>query len=346
MRTYRSRGEWLVMERMKTYIIAEAGVNHNGNLETALKLCDAAKSAGANAVKFQTWITEKVITKNVRQADYQINNTGNQESQFDMLKKLELPFEDFKEIKAYCDKIGIDFASTADEPDSLDFLLSLDVPFIKIGSGDIGNIPFLRYIGKKSKPIILSTGMSNIEDIEISINALQKYNKSEISLLHCTTSYPCPLEAVNLKAITTLKEKFGLPVGYSDHTLGIEIPIAAVAMGATIIEKHFTLDKNMKGPDHIASIEPDELNNMVCSIRNLEIAIGNGLKIPTNEENIISQVVLKKIVAKHFIKKGSTITEDDITVKRAEKGITAKYWDKIVGSKALKDYGEDEVITI
>lgn len=332
---------------MKTCIIAEAGVNHNGNIDTAIKLCDVAKEAGADVIKFQTWITEKVITKTVKQADYQITNTGSNQSQFDMLKKLELSFDDFRKIKAHCDKIGIVFASTADEAESLDFLISIGIPFIKVGSGDIGNIPFLRYIGNKKKPIILSTGMSAIEDIELSIKALKHYNKTAIiSLLHCTTSYPCSYDSVNLKAMITLKNKFRLPVGYSDHTLGIDIPIAAVAMGSTIIEKHFTLDRKMAGPDHLASLEPHELKQMVDSIRNIEKSMGDGVKIPTDEEIDISKVVTKKIVAKHFIKAESQITENDITTKRSNDGIAAKYWDKIVGTKAIKDFNEDEPIII
>ena len=241
---------------MRTCIIAEAGVNHNGDVAIAKKLCMAAKKAGADIVKFQTWITEKIITQNVKQADYQSENTGSNQSQFDMLKKLELSYDDFREIKKYCDEIGIIFASTADEQDSLDFLVDLGIPFIKIGSGDIGNIPYLRYMGTKKMPVILSTGMSTLGDVEISIQALREGGAKNIKLLHCTTNYPCPYNDVNLKAMDTLRTAFGLDVGYSDHTEGIEVAIAAVARGATIIEKHFTLDKNMDGPDHKASMEP------------------------------------------------------------------------------------------
>ena len=269
---------------MRTCIIAEAGVNHNGDVAIAKKLCLAAKNAGADIVKFQTWITEKIITQNVKQADYQSENTGSNQSQFDMLKKLELSYDDFREIKKYCDEIGIIFASTADEQDSLDFLVDLGIPFIKIGSGDIGNIPYLRYMGTKKMPVILSTGMSTLGDVEISIQALREGGAKNIKLLHCTTNYPCPYNDVNLKAMDTLRTAFGLDVGYSDHTEGIEVAIAAVARGATIIEKHFTLDKNMDGPDHKASMEPDEFRCMVEGIRNVEISLGRERKCPTESE--------------------------------------------------------------
>lgn len=331
---------------MKTLIIAEAGVNHNGDLNTALKLCDAAKAAGADVVKFQTWITENIITKSVSKADYQVENTKNNDSQFDMLKKFELSQEDFKKIKEYCEKIGIIFASTADDKDSLDFLVDLGIPFIKVGSGDIGNVSYLRYIGSKKLPVILSTGMSTLEDIKISLDALRQGGTKNITLLHCTTNYPCPMEDVNLNAMDTLIEEFGLPVGYSDHTKGIEVSIAAVSKGATVIEKHFTLDKNMEGPDHLASTEPDEFKKMVDLIRNIEKALGDGKKVPTNDEINISKVVFKRIVAAKEIKKGETITEDKIACKRNEKGEPARNYDKVVGSIANKDYSIDEGIEL
>lgn len=329
---------------MRTCIIAEAGVNHNGDVAIAKKLCMAAKKAGADIVKFQTWITEKIITQNVKQADYQSENTGSNQSQFDMLKKLELSYDDFREIKKYCDEIGITFASTADEQDSLDFLVDLGIPFIKIGSGDIGNIPYLRYMGTKKMPVILSTGMSTLGDVEISIQALREGGAENIKLLHCTTNYPCPYNDVNLKAMDTLKTAFGLEVGYSDHTEGIEVAIAAVARGASIIEKHFTLDKNMEGPDHKASMEPDEFGYMVDCIRHIESAIGDGQKIPTKTEDEISKVVLKRIVASREIMLGKLITEADICVKRNEDGLPAKVWDFVVGTKANKYYKVDEGI--
>lgn len=332
--------------RNRCLIIAEAGVNHNGDVKIAKKLCWAAKEAGADVVKFQTWITEKIITRNVDQAEYQRENTGKDESQFNMLKSLELSYDEFTEVKKYCDEIGITFASTADEEDSLDFLVDLGVPFIKIGSGDVGNIPYLRYIGQKKLPVILSTGMSTLADVEMSLKALQDGGASEITLLHCTTNYPCPYDAVNLKAMDTLKNAFGLPVGYSDHTEGIEVAVAAVARGAGIIEKHFTLDKNMEGPDHKASTEPAEFKAMVESIRHIESALGSGVKQPTTAEQEISKVVLKRIVAKRGIKAGQVICEDDLCVKRNDVGVPANAWDIIVGSVARKDYIVDEGIEI
>lgn len=332
--------------RNRCLIIAEAGVNHNGDVKIAKKLCWAAKEAGADVVKFQTWITEKIITRNVDQAEYQRENTGKDESQFNMLKSLELSYDEFTEVKKYCDEIGITFASTADEEDSLDFLVDLGVPFIKIGSGDVGNIPYLRYIGQKKLPVILSTGMSTLADVEISLKALRDGGAPEVTLLHCTTNYPCPYDAVNLKAMDTLKNAFGLPVGYSDHTEGIEVAVAAVARGAGIIEKHFTLDKNMEGPDHKASTEPAEFKAMVESIRHIESALGSGVKQPTKAEQIISQVVLKRIVARRTIRLGQVISEEDICVKRNDIGAPANAWDIIVGTVARKDYHVDEGIEI
>lgn len=331
---------------MSTYIIAEAGVNHNGDVEIAKQLCLAAKSAGADAVKFQTWITDNIITKNVKQADYQAENTGKDESQYDMLKKLELTFDQFREIKSYCEEIGIQFASTADDEESLDFLVDLGIPFIKVGSGDVGNISYLRYIGSKKRPVILSTGMSTLADVEVSLKALREGGATDIKLLHCTTNYPCPFDSVNLKAMDTLHNAFGLEVGYSDHTVGIEVPVSAVARGATIIEKHFTLDCNMEGPDHLASTEPEEFKKMVDSIRNIEKALGTGIKEPTAAEKDISKVVLKRIVAKRAIKVGDIITDDSICVKRNETGLPASAWDIIVGSKARKSFNVDEGIEI
>lgn len=326
-------------------IIAEAGVNHNGNLDLALKLCDAAKAAGADVVKFQTWKTEALITRDVAQADYQVENTGRRRSQYEMLKELELSREAFLRIKEYCDSIGIVFASTADEAESLDFLVSMGVPFIKIGSGEIGNLPFLKYIGSKKMPVILSTGMSTLADIDLSLRALNAGGARDVTLLHCTTNYPCAYENVNLNAMLTIRDAFKLPVGYSDHTLGNTVAIAAVAMGAGVIEKHFTLDKNMQGPDHMASSNPEEFRKMVEEIRNIERAMGDGRKLPTQGEIDISQVVLKRIVAKTSIMAGQTITSDDITVKRADKGIPARYWDDVIGKRVSKNYEPDDAIT-
>ncbi len=337
----------MIDHEKKCLIIAEAGVNHNGNLDVAKKLCLAAKEAGADVVKFQTWITDRIITKNVKQAEYQTLNTGSDQSQYDMLKSLELSYDEFEKIKKYCDEIGIIFVSTADDSQDVDFLVDeLGIPFIKVGSGDIGNISYLRYVGSKKKPVILSTGMSTLSDVEISLRALREGGADDITLLHCTTNYPCPFEMVNLRAMDTLQAAFDLPIGYSDHTIGTEIPVAAVARGAKIIEKHFTLDRNMEGPDHLASTEPDEFKKMVDEIRNVEKAFGTGIKEPTKEEKEISKVVFKHIVAKHIIREGDTISEDDICVKRSENGLPASAWDIIIGTKARKTFNIDEGIEI
>lgn len=334
------------MDYNNCLIIAEAGVNHNGRLDLALKLCDAAKEAGADVVKFQTWKTENLLTKNVKQAEYQMQNTGNQESQFEMLRKLELSYDDFFEIKHHCDEIGILFSSTADEPESLDFLINLGIPFIKVGSGDIGNISYLRYIGGKGLPVILSTGMSTMADVAISINALQEGGAKDITILHCTTNYPCSYEDVNLKAMQTLKDAFHLPVGYSDHTIGRDVAVAAVALGAQIVEKHFTLDCNMEGPDHKASTEPKDFATLVKAIRTTESCLGTGIKKPTIAEMKNSVVVTKRIVAKREIVIGEHFSEANICVKRNDVGELAKYWDFVVGKKAIKHYNLDEGILI
>lgn len=333
---------------MHTYIIAEAGVNHNGQLDLALKLCDAAKEAGVDCVKFQTWQTEKIVTRKAEKATYQSENTNDaEESQFDMLKKLELSYEDFRLVQEHCNKIGIDFLSTPDEEYSLAFLMNeLHLPLIKIGSGEVTNIPYLRQMASYHKPIILSTGMATLAQVAMAYDTLIAAGAPSISLLHCTTNYPCPKNEVNLRAMQTMKEAFKCPVGYSDHTMGTEIPIAAVAMGAEIIEKHFTLDRNMDGPDHKASLEPHELKYMVACIRNIEVALGDGIKRPNPSEVEISKVVLKSIVAKVPISKGETLTANNMTIKRAGSGIPAAHWDMIVGTKALRDYDIDEPIKI
>lgn len=327
-------------------IIAEAGVNHNGKLELALRLCDEAKKAGADVVKFQTWKTEKIITQNVAQADYQTHNTGVEESQFDMLKKLELSYDDFRKIKKHCDEIGIIFSSTADEEESLDFLISIGIPFIKVGSGDIGNISFLRYIGSKNLPVIMSTGMSTLADVDISLNALRKGGAEKIALLHCTTNYPCPYEEVNLKSMLTLRDAFHLSVGYSDHTMGRDTAVAATALGATIIEKHFTLDCNMEGPDHAASTEPRQFAELVRAVRRVETVLGNGIKQPTHTEKEIAKVVTKRIVASKDIRRGEVFTADNLCVKRNDIGMKAAQWDWMIGKIAQKAYQVDEGIVI
>lgn len=330
----------------KCLVIAEAGVNHNGRLDLAIELCDAAKKAGADVIKFQTWKTENLITENVDQAEYQVQNTGERESQYDMLKKLELSYNEFRMIKQHCEEIGIVFASTADESESLDFLVEEGIPFIKVGSGDIGNVSFLRYIGSKRLPVILSTGMSSISDIDISINALKEGGAKDITVLHCTTNYPCPYEDVNLKAMITLRDVFHIPVGYSDHTIGHEVAISAVALGASIIEKHFTLNCNMEGPDHAASTEPEEFAEMVKSIRLVETCLGSGVKEPTDEEKKISTVLSKRVVAKRAIMEGEVLSDENVCVKRNNKGVLAKYWDVVIGRKANKEYLENDGIQI
>lgn len=331
---------------MKTYIIAEAGVNHNGQLDLALKLCDAAKEAGVDAVKFQTWKTESIVTAQARQAAYQTENTGVEESQFDMLKKLELSYDHFRYIQEYCKKIRIQFLSTPDEEESLAFLVSLGLPFIKVGSGEVTNIPYLRKIASYGKPVILSTGMSTLAQVATAYDTLLESGAPRVSLLHCTTNYPCPYDEVNLRAMLTLKEAFKCQVGYSDHTMGTEIPVAAVAMGAEIIEKHFTLDRTMEGPDHKASLEPTELKLMVEQIRHIEAGLGNGIKRPNKSEAENAKVVQKSILAKRPIKQSETLTEDMLVAKRAGEGISAKYWDMVVGSYAIKDFEIDEPIVL
>lgn len=333
---------------MHTYIIAEAGVNHNGQLDLALELCDAAKEAGADCVKFQTWQTGKIVTREAEKATYQSENTGDaEESQFDMLKKLELSFEDFQLVKKHCEEIGIDFLSTPDEEESLAFLMNeLNLPLIKIGSGEVTNIPYLRQMASYGKPVILSTGMANLAQVATAYDTLLAAGAPSVAILHCTTNYPCPKNEVNLRAMLTMKEAFKCKVGYSDHTMGVEVPVAAVALGAEIIEKHFTLDCNMEGPDHKASLEPRELKYMVDCIRNIEIALGDGIKRPNASEVEISKVVLKSIVAKVPVKKGEMLTSGKITIKRAGSGIPATYWDMIVGTQALHDFDIDEPIRI
>ena len=331
----------------KVYIIAEAGVNHNGDKHLAFKLCDAAKEAGVDAVKFQTWKTEKIVTKGAALAEYQENNISDKGvSQYEMLKQLELSYEEFVEVRDYCNQIGIQFLSTPDTEEDMDFLLGLGIPVLKIGSGEVTNILFLRAIGKRQQKVILSTGMSTLADVEKAYNTLMESGAKEVALLHCTTNYPCLYNEVNLQAMQTLKSAFKCQVGYSDHTMGIEVPIAAVAMGAEIIEKHFTLDKNMKGPDHKASLDPEELKKMVTSIRNIEKAMGDGIKRPNASEQKNAEVVLKRIIAKQPIMKGEILGEDNLALLRSSEGIPAKYWDLIAGKPAKRDYNEDEPIEL
>ncbi|NLJ96381.1 MAG: N-acetylneuraminate synthase [Clostridiales bacterium] len=330
----------------KTYIIAEAGVNHNGDMNRAKEMICEAKKAGADAVKFQTYVTENLVSKQASKAEYQIKNTSNEETQFNMLKKLELSFEEFQKLSIYAKEIGIDFLSTPFDEDSIDFLSQLSMRFWKIPSGEITNKPYLIKLAKTKKPIILSTGMSTIEEISDALEVFDDYNRDNITLLHCNTEYPTPYGDVNLAAMKTMKEEFNLQVGYSDHTEGIEVPVAAVALGASVIEKHFTLNKALPGPDHKASLEPNELTKMIKSIRNIEKAMGDGVKMPSESEMKNITVARKSIVAKCPINKGEEFTEKNLAVKRPGEGISPMKWFDILGRKAKKDFEEDELIEI
>ena len=326
-------------------VIAEAGVNHNGNIEIAKKMIDVAKEAGADYVKFQTFIPEKLVSKYAEKAEYQKKNTDSGESQLQMLKKLALTYMDFTDLKKYCEQVGIGFISTPFDLDSINFLNTLDMDFWKIPSGEITNLPYLEAIAKTGRKIIMSTGMSDMKEINEAVAVLEKFGSSDIVLLHCNTQYPTPYEDVNLNAMITIKNATGKMVGYSDHTQGIEIPIAAVAMGAHVIEKHFTLDKCMDGPDHKASLNPIELKEMVSAIRHIEKALGNGEKTITFSESVNRDVVRKSIVAKRDIKQGETLSWDNMTVKRPGNGISPMKWYDLLGTKVNKMYKEDEQIT-
>jgi N,N'-diacetyllegionaminate synthase len=330
----------------KVFIIAEAGVNHNGSINLAKKLIDAAVASGADAVKFQTFKAENLATKYAKKANYQKNLTNQKESQFDMLKKLELSKEMHIELINYSKIKDIKFLSSPFDYESIELLKDLGLEIFKIPSGEITNLPYLRHIGKLNKKIILSTGMSNMNEVKIALDILTNSGtkKKNITVLHANTEYPTPMEDVNLKAMLTIGKELDVNFGYSDHTLGIEVDIAAVAMGAKCIEKHFTLDCNMKGPDHKASLEPDELKEMVKSIRNIELALGSDIKKPSKSELPNIQIARKSIVAKIKIKKDDILTENNITVKRAGGGISPMKWDDVVGTKATKDYKEDELI--
>ncbi len=330
---------------MSVYIIAEAGVNHNGSFELACRLVDAAKAAGVDCIKFQTFKSKNLVSHNAQKAEYQKGTTGDG-SQVDMLKKLELSYDEFLKLKDYCDKVGITFLSTPFDFDSIEFLNSINMPFWKIPSGEITNLPYLLALAKTGKPVVMSTGMCEMTEIEAAINALKDNGTKEIKLLHCNTEYPTPYEDVNLKAMQTMRDAFGLEVGYSDHTKGIEVPVAAVALGATVIEKHFTLDRNMEGPDHKASLEPDELAAMVSSIRHIEKALGTGDKTPSPSEQKNITVARKSIVAKKDIKAGDELTVENITVKRPGTGISPMKWFDVLGTKAIRDFAEDELIEI
>ena len=331
---------------MRVFIIAEAGVNHNGKLELAKKLVDKAKVAGVECIKFQTFKSENCVTSNAEKAAYQRQQADAGESQLEMLRKLELSFDDFFELKNYCDMQKITFLSTPFDLESIDFLANLGMEFWKIPSGEITNLPYLIKIAKTHKPVIMSTGMSNLDEIQEALNVLEENGSGEITLLHCTTEYPASYEDVNLRAMLTLKEKFNTPVGYSDHTMGIEVSVAAVAMGATVIEKHFTLDRSMEGPDHKASLEPHELRAMVSAIRNVEMAMGDGVKKPAKSEMKNIAVARKSIVASRNIKKGEVFSEDNLTTKRPGNGISPMRWYEVLGQRAVRDFEEDEMIVL
>ncbi|MBR4462211.1 MAG: N-acetylneuraminate synthase [Erysipelotrichaceae bacterium] len=329
---------------MKTLIIAEAGVNHNGSFELAKQLVDKAAEAGADIVKFQTCKAENVISRYADKAEYQKKTTGEADTQLDMVRKLMLTYEQYGQLKDYCEKKGIRFLSTAFDLPSVDYLHSIGMGLWKIPSGEITNLPLLIKIAQLHEPIIMSTGMSTLEEVGNAVNVLKENGATDITLLHCTTEYPAPYEDVNLKAMDTMKEAFGLPVGYSDHTKGIEIPIAAVARGACVIEKHFTLDRNMEGPDHKASLEPQELAEMVRTIRNVEQAIGDGVKKVSASELKNQDIARKSIIASKAIKAGEVFTEENITTKRPGNGIDPMRWFELLGKTAKHDYEEDYLI--
>lgn len=330
-------------------VIAEAGVNHNGSLALAKQLIDKAVEAGVDIIKFQTFKSEKLVSKAAKQAEYQQRNIGKKdEGQLSMLKKLELSQQDHEELIAYCNEKGIRFFSTAFDMESIDFLHSLNMGLWKIPSGEITNYPYLRKIAQYHEPVILSTGMCELSDVEAAVKVLLEFGvqKEQITILHCNTEYPTPFQDVNLKAMLEIGEKFGVKIGYSDHTKGIEVPIAAVALGATVIEKHFTLDKNMEGPDHKASLEPEELKAMVTAIRHIELALGTGHKTISDSERKNIEVARKSIVAACPIKKGEILTEENLTVKRPGTGISPMRWNEVLGTVASRDYSEEEMIVL
>ena len=333
-----------------TIIIAEAGVNHNGSIELAKKLVEKAKEAGVEYIKFQTFKASKLVTKAAKQAEYQQKNIGKEgDSQYQMLKKLELSPEEHEILIDYCHQLGIKFFSTAFDLDSIEYLHSLNLGLWKIPSGEVTNYPFLKRIAAYNEPTILSTGMCDMEDVRAAVDALYKngLSKENLILLHCNTEYPTPFEDVNLKAMDALRNEIGVEVGYSDHTKGIEVPIAAVALGATVIEKHFTLDRTLPGPDHKASLEPDELKAMVSAIRNIEKAVGgDGTKHVSESEKKNIAIARKSIVASCDIKVGEIFTEQNLTVKRPGNGISPMRWEDVVGTKAKRDFSEDDLIEI
>jgi N,N'-diacetyllegionaminate synthase len=337
------------MSKQQIIVIAEAGVNHNGSIENAFKLIDAAKEAGADYVKFQTFKADKLVNKSAQKAEYQKANLQDADnSQYAMLKRLELTEQMHYEILAHCEKKNIKFLSTPFDLESISFLKTLDVTLGKIPSGEVTNLPYLRQMAQAFPELIISTGMCTMDEVKAAIDALVAAGakKEKITVLHCNTEYPTPMRDVNLKAMMNIAEKLNVKIGYSDHTMGIEVPIAAVALGATVIEKHFTLDRGMEGPDHPASLEPDELIEMVKCIRNIEMALGEGFKAPSASEKKNIAIVRKSIIAGKDIVKGEIFTEENLVVKRPGTGISPMDWDKVIGTKANKDYKSDEIISL
>ncbi len=334
------------MKNSKTLIIAEAGVNHNGSLERALQLVDIAAAAGADIVKFQTFKSENLTTKTAKMADYQKKNIGQEESQFEMLKKLELSFEDHFAVIEHCKTRNIRFLSTAFDLESLEFLRGLKMGLWKIPSGEITNLPYLKIIAQQNDPVILSTGMADILEVEAAVNALCEagLTKNKLSVLHCNTEYPTPMSDVNLRAMVQMGKDLGVQVGYSDHTMGIEVSIAAVALGASVIEKHFTLNRELPGPDHKASLEPVELKAMVEAIRNIEVALGVSEKKATQSELKNRGIVRKSIVAKTDIQPGDLLTSGNMTCSRPGTGMSPMLWNQVLNSKAQKAYSAGDLI--
>ena len=331
---------------MSVLIIAEAGVNHNGSFELAKKMADVAKAAGADIVKYQTAVPELVISRFAPKAEYQKESTGEAESQLEMVKKIHFGFAEHRKLKEYCDSIGIKYLSTPFDMDSIDFLAGMDMPVWKIPSGEVTNLPYLEKVAKLKKPIIMSTGMCEIPEIKAALDVLYSNGAEDVTILHCNTEYPTPLKDANVKAMLDIQKNFGTKVGYSDHTLGLEAPLAAVALGATVVEKHFTLDKNMEGPDHAASMSPEELSALVKAIRNTELALGDGVKKVTESEAKNKDVARKSIVAKVPIKAGEVFTIDNITVKRPGNGISPMRWYEVLGQSAKRDFSLDELIEL
>jgi N,N'-diacetyllegionaminate synthase len=333
---------------LKTLIIAEAGVNHNGDMALARRLIDVAAEAGADLVKFQTFSADRLVTAQAGKADYQTKTTDAAESQHAMIHRLELTREMHEALIAHCESRGIQFFSTAFDPASIDLLFELGLDRFKIPSGEITNLPYLRHMGRYGKPVILSTGMATLGEIEAALDVLEQAGtpRTLATVLHCNTEYPTPMADVNLRAMLAIRDAFGVPVGYSDHTLGIEVAVAAVALGATVIEKHFTLDRNLPGPDHRASLEPAELGAMVAAIRNIEKALGDGIKRPSASEAKNKPLARKSLVAARAIRAGERFSETNVTTKRPGTGLSPMRWDEVLGHKAPRDFAPDELIEL